>query len=558
MEAMFGILKTLRLLLALLAASTCVNASVSEAPNILLIMAEDLSARIGAFGDSVAVTPNLNALAEQGVRYDRVFTTSGVCAPSRAAQITGMHQISIGAQHMRAGSRPDGKYLAVPSHNVKAYPELLRAAGYYTFTEAKLDYQFSGVFPGSGPFTIWDSDKGGERPWRNRDPDQPFFGLINLLVTHESGVFKPLGSWPQNLMHFVTQVKRALQGYKTDGPVRPEDVILEPYYPDTPAVRADIARHYNNIYQMDKQVGEILAQLQADGLAENTVVIWTTDHGDGLPRAKRELYDSGLRVPMIIHWPEKFRPTGSAPGDVDDRLISFVDFGPTVLRMAGVNVPSNMHGLDFRTSSRDYIYASRDRINAVADRQRAVRDKRYKYIRSWHPEQPGGHRLAYRDILESVRDMRHRYGTGELNEEQRLWFEAPGSERLFDLQSDAHELRDVAGLTGYSAVLSRMRGAMDDWLRSIDDLSDIPESDMLERFWPGAEQPKTATPEFRIEGAYVAIESPTPGASIGFRIGDGRWRLYTQPIPLLEGRELAAKAVRYGWQESELTVLDRP
>ncbi len=558
MKPMFGLFRIMKPLLALLPVLLCLSARATEAPNILLIMAEDLSPRIGAFGDLVAVTPNLDALAKQGVRYSGVFTTSGVCAPSRAAHIMGMHQISIGAQHMRAVSHPGGKYLTVPPQGVKAYPELLRAAGYYTFTEAKLDYQFSGVFPGSGPFSIWDSDKGGKRLWRNRDPSQPFFGLINLLVTHESGVFKPLGSWPENLMHFRTQLMRAWQGYSADGPVSPENVIPEPYYPDTPAVRADIARHYNNIYQMDKQVGEILGQLETDGLAENTVVIWTTDHGDGLPRAKRELYDSGLRVPMIIRWPKKFRPRDSESGGVDERLISFVDIGPTILRMAGVKVPDNMHGRDFRSSERDYIYASRDRINEVADRQRAVRDKRYKYIRSWHPEQPGGHRLAYRDILESVRDMRQRYEEGELSKAQQLWFEAPGSERLFDLENDPYELHDIAGLPGYASVLLRMRGAMDDWLRSIEDLSDIPEDDMVERFWPSGHQPKTPMPKFRIEGEHVAIEPSTSGASVGFRIDDGPWKLYTQPIPLREDQELTTKAVRYGWRESDVRILARP
>ena len=182
--------------------------SAQPRPNILLLMAEDMSSRVGAFGDAVAVTPNIDALAAQGVRYTHTFTTAGVCAPSRAAHILGRHQISTGGQHMRTGSRPAGKYYAVPPPAVKAYPELLRAAGYYTYTDQKLDYQFAGVFPGSGPFTIW-SDEGQAAPdWRGRAPGQPFFGFRNFMVTHESGVFSPLGSMPNSVTHFIMQVMR--------------------------------------------------------------------------------------------------------------------------------------------------------------------------------------------------------------------------------------------------------------------------------------------------------------------------------------------------------------
>nr|MDJ0869567.1 sulfatase-like hydrolase/transferase [Myxococcota bacterium] len=299
---------TRALALALSLAGAAASAESAHPPNLLLLVAEDLGPRIGAFGDPVARTPNLDRLAAEGVRYPNTFATAGVCAPARAALITGVHQISIGAQHMRASSRPAGGYQSVPPPEVKAFPELLRAAGYHTFVTAKLDYQFSGIRTGSGPFTIWDAEDDAAL-WAGREAGQPFFGMLNFLETHESGLFLPLGHWPHSGMHLLVQLYRTwlfgLSG--EDDPTPPEAVAVPPWLPDTPAVRADLARHYDNVRRMDAAVGAILARLEADGLADSTVVIWMTDHGDGLPRAKRELFDSGLRVPMIVRWPERLR-----------------------------------------------------------------------------------------------------------------------------------------------------------------------------------------------------------------------------------------------------------
>jgi arylsulfatase A-like enzyme len=256
----------------------------------------------------VAVTPHLDQLAREGTRYTRVFTTAGVCAPSRAALLTGVHAISTGSHHMRTSNRG---YRSVPPPDVKAFPELLRAAGYATFTDFKLDYQFSGTSAGSDPFTIWD-EEGFSAHRRKLGGDRPFFGLINFLETHESGVF-PRPALPRSTAHAYMQIIHFFLHIGHDDVVNPEDVPLPPYYPDTPLVRADVARHYNNVHRMDERVGEILDQLRADGLSESTVVIWASDHGDGLPRAKRELFDSGIHVPMIIRWPPSMRPPDAEP-----------------------------------------------------------------------------------------------------------------------------------------------------------------------------------------------------------------------------------------------------
>ena len=391
---------------------------LTERPNILLLIAEDLSPRIEPYGDDLAKTPNLTKLGTKSIRYTSTFTTAGVCAPSRASLITGQHQISFGAQHMRTSTSPLGKYLALPPDQVKAFPELLRREGYFTFTDSKLDYQFSGIRSGSGPFTIWDSESASDTGWRDRNENQPFFGMINFFETHESGVMRPSGI-PHSATHLATQLARL----KLVAPeiTNPQDVKLPPYYPDTDVVRQDIARHYDNIALMDQRLGAIIKALKEDGLFEDTIIIWTSDHGDGLPRAKRELLDSGIKVPLLIKL--QCSDETECIAKTDDRLVSFVDLAPTILSLASAPVPNWLHGQSIFESHRTYVFASRDRIDEVEDRQRAIRSKEYKYIRSWYPGVPGGHELDYRDNLDMVRNWRKLFLEKKLTTIESKWFE---------------------------------------------------------------------------------------------------------------------------------------
>jgi arylsulfatase A-like enzyme len=399
--------RLLTLLLAFLLVPPAVADGGQERPNILILMAEDMSARVGAFGDPVATTPNLDRLAASGVRFPNTFTTAGVCAPSRAAHITGMHQVSIGAQHMRARSFEPMPYRAVPPPDVKAYPELLRMASYYTLTNHKLDYQFSDYGAGTGPFTIWDYE-GDDPDWNRREEGQPFFALINFGMTHESRMF------------YKNVEKQNEAGWKqmTDA----ADVTVPPYYPDTPVIRRDIAQQYDNVHEMDRVVGEWLQRLEEDGLAENTIVIWTTDHGDGLPRAKREIYDSGIRVPMILRLPKKLQPPGGIHGVSEDRrLVSFIDFAPSVLAWAGVAAPDYMQGqpvLADQDMQRDFVFASKDRLDEMPFRERAVRDGQFKYIFNHRPGEIGGKPLAYREQLATMAVLHEWFDAGRMNTEQ--------------------------------------------------------------------------------------------------------------------------------------------
>ena len=528
-------------------------------PNIVWISNEDMSPRLGAYGDAIARTPVLDRLARESVRFTHAFTTAPVCAPSRAAIITGMYQTSLGAQHMRTTEDrvPElpGPYLAVPPFYVKAFPEYLRAAGYFTSNRAKTDYQF-GV-----PFTIWD-DLGATAHWRNRaDPTQPFFSVFNLEITHESRIFP--SSPARKGKPLVTNLA---------------DLKVPPYYPDTPVVREELARMYDNIADMDGQVGEILKQLEDDGLAENTVVFYWSDHGDGVPRAKRSLYDSGLRVPLMIRWPKTLASgSAAAPGSVRDELVSFIDLAPTVLALARVPIPTHLQGRvlvgPHAAPAPDLVFAARDRMDIEYDMMRAVRDKRFLYIRNFAPHQPYAGHITYRNQSDIMQEWFRLQAERKLTGPAALWMrtERP-AEELYDTIADPHQIHDLSADPKLAATLVRLRNAVTEWMARTGDQGLVNEPEMIQRMWPGGVQPETAQPYilprrttddprretsmiFK-EPMEVIIYVPTQGASIGYTTDEGstpKWRLYTGPILVDAPMTLRAKAIRYGYKESAET-----
>jgi arylsulfatase A-like enzyme len=528
-------------------------------PNIVWISTEDMSPRLGAYGDRLARTPVLDRLAAQSTRYTHAFTTAPVCAPSRAAIITGMHQSAIGAHHMRTTEDrvPElpGPYLAVPPFYVKAFPEYLRAAGYYTTNRVKTDYQF-GV-----PFTIWD-EVNRDAHWRNRrDRSQPFFSVFNFETTHESQIF------PQS----------ASRGAGSPPVTDPARVVVPPYYPDTPAIRDDLARHYDNIARMDTQVGEVLRQLEEDGLADDTIVFYWSDHGDGMPRSKRSLYDSGLRVPLMIRVPKALQSATVRPGAVVDDLVSFVDLAPTVLALAGVPIPAHLQGRVLvgprAAPAPDYVFAARDRMDAEYDMMRSARDHRFLYIRNYQPELPYAGHITYRNQSVTMQEWLRLQADGALTGDAALWMRASRpAEELFDVRADPHQVRDLSADPAHRATLARMRGAVEAWMMRIADQGLINEAEMIQRMWPGGVQPETARPyivprrttedpsrpeTIALSGPMeVVIYVPTQGASIGITTEEGdaaRWRLYTGPIRVDRPMTLRARAIRYGYKESAET-----
>jgi arylsulfatase A-like enzyme len=533
------------------------TAGTATRPNIVWISNEDMSPHLGVYGDAVARTPTLDRFAAQSIRFTHAFSTAPVCAPSRAAIITGMYQAAIGAQHMRTTEDrvPElpGPYLAVPPFYVKAFPEYLRAAGYYTSNRAKTDYQF-GV-----PFTIWD-DLGNRAHWRNRpDPAQPFFAVFNLEVTHESQIFP--SSPARKGKPVVTN---------------PAGIEVPPYYPDSPVVRDELARMYDNIADMDGQVADLLRQLEEDGLADNTIVFYWSDHGDGVPRAKRSLYDSGLRVPLMVRIPPALG-RGAAPGTVREDLVSLLDLAPTVLALAGVEVPAHMQGRVLvgprAGAGPAFVFGARDRMDAEYDMMRSARDPRFLYIRNFSPELPYAGHIIYRNQSAIMQEWLRMQAESALAGPAALWMRTSRpAEELFDVRRDPHQIENLAADPAHRATLEKMRAAVVEWMTRVGDQGLINEAEMIQRMWPGGVQPATAQPyivprrstevperrtAMSIPGPMeVVIYVPTQGASIGYTTEDGanpRWRLYTGPIRVTPSMTLRAKAIRYGYKESEET-----
>lgn len=533
----------------------------SDPPNIVLILFEDMSPRVGSFGDPLAHTPSFDRIAMEGIRYTNVFTTSGVCAPSRAALISGRYQQTIGAQHMRTmapgggtGGGPQG-YLTVPPTHVKVFPELLRRAGYYTSNNSKTDYQFG------QPFTIWDRSEPGA-DWSGRAPGQPFFHMVSLFNTHESAIWPvDLEETPSNAA-FYGLVSRNRQAFaerkaRTD----PAHVPVPPYLPDTPVVRRDIATHYDNIAHTDASLGALYDRLNREDLLDNTILIVSSDHGDGLPRMKRSLYDSGLRVPMVVRYPD-----GRGAGVINDELISFVDFAPTILSWAGVEPPADFAGFDFdgadRDSNRDYIFAAQDRMDFDPNRRRAVRDQRYRLIQNFVPGDPYFVPFAFRDVQPTMQALWRGLEDGTLPVAAERLFSAISEFQLYDTQTDPHEVENLVGDPDYDATFTRLRSALTAWMDRYPDIGDLSEQDLIFAIWPDGQQPATAPPEILVSeqdgGMMIALTSATDGASMGYRtdITSKDWNLYVEPFVLPNGSRLEAKAIRYGYSESEVTVFN--
>ena len=526
-----------------------------QRPNILMIVAEDMSPRVGVYGDNLAKTPSIDRLANKGVLYTNMHTISGVCAPSRSSLVTGVYATSMGTHQMRTSqgrlSETITGYEAVPPPEIKAFPELLRAGGYSTANWAKKDYQFG------EPFTLWDVDDGGfwgpidAGLWRRLPEEKPWFVMMNLVSTHESYLVVP-GDYPKQWAPFTSILLKERKRTTTTS-TDPSAVSVPPYLIDSAETRASIAQHYDNIAFMDTQVQSILAALVEDGLEDNTIVIFTTDHGDPFPRAKRAIYDSGTHVPFIIRY-----PSGTRAGTVETRLTSFVDIAPTVLRWAGLTPPDFIQGQDLVTTApRRYVFAGRDRMDQVVDRARSVRDERFKLIQNFMPDAPYFRRLVFRDMFPSMQSLWQAQASGQLTEKQAFYFQAsrPNYE-LYDLKADPHEINNLAGNPEYEKELNRLIAALEDWYEGVGDRADVSEREMVFEMWQGESQPETAPPTAEVEaleaGAKkISLTAATKGASIGYKKNDGSWQIYTRPVRLNKTNTLLAKAIRYGYKESE-------
>ena len=432
------------------------SAPAQNRPNILWLSSEDNGPALGAYGDRYADTPALDRLAERGQIYLNAWSNAPVCAPARTAIITGLYPTATGSQHMRSRVRlPDG---------IPLFPQLLREAGYYATNNAKEDYNVE------QPGQVWD-ESSSDAHWRNRPDGAPFFAVFNFGISHESRIRQR----PHEAVH------------------DPAGVRVPAYHPDTPEVRRDWAQYYDRMTEMDRQVGARLAELETAGLADETIVVYFGDHGVGLPRGKRSVLNSGLRVPLIIYVPPRFRAlAGDAytAGSATPHLAAFVDFAPTMLSLAGIRPPDHMHGHamlgPYREPPPDYLHGFRGRMDERYDLVRAVRDDRYLYVRNYAPHRIYGQFVWYMFQTPTTQVWKRLYDDGRLEPPRSLFWETKPSEELYDLETDPDEVRNLAASPDHQAVLQRLRGALRDHLLSIRDLGFLPEPEMHARSGDGA------------------------------------------------------------------------
>ena len=419
-------------------------------PNVLWLVTEDIGPQIHACGDNYSFTPNIDGFAAKGCIYNNTWSNAPVCAPARTTIITGVYAPASGGQHMRSMSR-------MPA-NWKMFPAYLRDVGYYCTNNAKEDYNLE------KPEGTWDeSSRKGH--WRNRAAGQPFFSVFNFGTTHEGQIRRP-------------------------GPTNhdPQEARVPAYQPDTPEVRHDWARYYDNITTMDGQFQERLAELEADGLADDTIVLFYGDHGAGMPRSKRFPYNSGLQVCIIAVFPEKYRhlaPKGFVVGGKSDRLLGFVDLAPTMLSLAGIKPPDYYQGQAFagehEAEPRTYTFGFRGRMDERYDLMRSARDKRYVYIRNYNPHKIYGQYIAYMWGTPTTRVWDQLYKEGKLKPPQTYFWETKPAEELYDLQNDRDEVKNLATSSEHAATLARFRKANREHLLKTRDLGLLAEGEMQAR-----------------------------------------------------------------------------
>lgn len=456
-------------LLAGFAALTACAAPTSR-PNILWLIAEDFGPHLGCYGAKQVWTPNLDKLAAAGARYTRFFTTAPVCSPSRSAFMTGMYQTTIGAHNHRS-HRDDGYSLP---EGVRVLTDWFRDAGYFTANVRVLPESCG--FRGTGK-TDWnfayqgqafDSDR-----WSDLKGRRPFFAQINFQETH-----------------------RAFHAPKRADPAQAE---LPPWTPDHPAAREDWAKYLDSATELDRKIGLVLQQLEADGLADNTVIVFFGDNGQSHVRGKQFCYDSGLRVPLIIRWPKDFpAPRGFRPRTADDRLLAAIDLAPTMLALAGAPKPAKMQGEiflgDHAVPARQYVFGARDRCDETVFRFRTVREARYRYIRNFTPDRPFLQPNAYKERSYPVWNLlKELHAAGKLTPAQAaLCAPTMPEEELYDLETDPHEINNLAQSPSHQEVRRRLRTALEKWIEESNDQGRAFEpADVVRRATrPGGQQKK--------------------------------------------------------------------
>ena len=436
--------------LAVVLSLHCACAYAESRPNVLWIYLEDVSGWLSCYGETLIETPNFDRLAARGIRFDRFYTPAGVCSATRSATIVGAMQTSFGIHNHRSG-RPDfrGQTMGAAFDDIRLpagvepLPVLMKKAGYFTFNQSgKDDYNFK-----------WSADdfyspNSKTNLWRNRKDGQPFFGQV--------------------------QLRGGKLGKRAKAVIDPSTVPVPPYYPDIPEVREEIAHHYDCLLKTDQEIGDLLDQLEKDGLTDSTYIFCFSDHGYKLHRHKQFLYEGGIRMPLLVAGP------GIKSGQVRDDLVSGIDIAPASLAAAGLSIPSFMEGRDFLAKDytpREYLVAARDRCDYSIEKIRAIVTPRFKYLRNYLTDRPFM-QPSYKDPWPVSIRFREMMANNEMNETQLIFF-GPEKlpEELYDLESDPHEIHNLAEDSAFQKELEEHRTMLKDWIAETGDQGQATESD---------------------------------------------------------------------------------
>jgi uncharacterized sulfatase len=466
-------------------------APAADRPNILWLTSEDHGPQMGCYGDPVARTPNVDALAAKGMLFRHAWSNAPVCAAARTTIITGMFAPALGAEHMRSE-------VAMPA-GLRMYPQHLREAGYYCTNNAKEDYNLT------KPGQVWDESSGAAH-WRKRAAGQPFFTVFNATASHESQV-----------------IKRPHQAI-TD----PARVRVPAYHPDTPEVRRDWAQYYDQVSEVDAVAGAKLKELAEAGLADSTIVFYYADHGPGMPRSKRWPSNSGLQVPLVVYFPPQWRhlaPKEYAPGAKSERLVSFVDLAPTLLSLAGIKPPATMHGFAFagpyQTDPQPYLHGFRGRMDERYDLVRSLTDGRYVYLRNYMPHRSQAQHVNTQFQTPTTQVWRRLFDEGRTNDAQSIFWRVPKApEELYDLQADPDETRNLAGSAAHQATLEQLRRAQQAYAARVRDTGFLSEAEVHAR--AGAKSPRDV----------LATDAAYPFARV-FAAADVATRMRPEAVPQL-------------------------
>ena len=434
-------------------------------PNIVWLVAEDQSQYFFPFyGDKSVNLPNISFLLENGIVYDNMNSPYPVCAPARSGIITGMYPSSIGTGNMRAYSDNRivrGKtetsleipyYSSKLAESIKPFTQILIEEGYYCTNNSKRDYNFK------LRDEAWD-DSSNNASWEKREEGQPFFSIFNFNITHESEIWK-----------------RDKEKLKVD----PNNLTVPPVFPDDSISRHALAVNYSNLVEMDKQMGLIIKNLKDQGLYDNTYIFFYSDHGGPFPRHKRAIYETGSKVPLIVKFPTNIKVKEKRNSD----MLSFIDFAPTILSLAGIDIPKIYQGKAFlgnkeSKKKRKYLFTASDRFDEHPDRIRAVKSKRFKYIRNYNINKPHALPIGYRNQMPLMKHLNKLNDSNMLSPEQKLWFQVPKNlEEFYDLENDPFELNNLIGDNNYLKELNELRKQLDNWMKEINDLGHISEKEL--------------------------------------------------------------------------------